>query len=102
MTRVSGALLGGRLTLHFYGIEFVDLFPPPPIPETRYVGLGASFLNGSTVAYGDSTNGRGTERERVNFFDAYPKLKPIAIFGYSIYLYETSATRKTDNPDRAQ
>jgi len=100
ITRVSGALLGGRLTLHFYGIEFVDLFAPPPLPETQYVALGASFLNGSTVAYGDSTNGRGTEQQRVNFFDAYRNLKPIAIFGNSIYLYETPATRKTDNPDR--
>jgi 4-amino-4-deoxy-L-arabinose transferase-like glycosyltransferase len=93
ISRVSGALLGGRLTLHFYGIEFVDLFAPPPRPETEYVALGASFLNGSTVAYGDSTNGRGTEQERVNFFDAYRKLKPVAIFGNSIYLYETAATR---------
>jgi len=101
ISRVSGALLGGRLTLRFYGIEFVDLFAPPPRPETEYVALGASFLNGSTVAYGDSTNGRGTEQERINFFDAYRKLKPIAIFGNSIYLYETAAT-KTDSPDRVR
>lgn len=94
ISRVSGALLGGRLTLRFYGIEFVDLFAPPPRPETEYVALGASFLNGSTVAYGDSTNGRGTEQERVNFFDAYRKLKPIAVFGNSIYLYQTAATKK--------
>jgi 4-amino-4-deoxy-L-arabinose transferase-like glycosyltransferase len=97
VNRVSGALLGGRLTLHFYGIEFIDLFAPPPRPETEYVALGGSFLNGSTVAYGDSTNGRGTEQERINFFDAYRKLQPVAVFGNSIYLYETP---KTDGPDR--
>jgi 4-amino-4-deoxy-L-arabinose transferase-like glycosyltransferase len=90
VNRVSGALLGGRLTLHFYGIEFVDLFAPPPRPETEYIALGGSFLNGSTVAYGDSTNGRGTEQERLNFFEAYRKLKPVAVLGNSIYVYETA------------
>jgi 4-amino-4-deoxy-L-arabinose transferase-like glycosyltransferase len=89
VNRVSGALLGGRLTLHFYGIEFVDLFAPAPLPKTEYVALGASFLNGSTVAYGNSSNGRGTEKERINFFDAYRNLKPVAILGNSIYVYET-------------
>ena len=102
VNRVSGALLGGRLTLHFYGIEFVDLFAPPPLPETEYVALGASFLNGSTVAYGDSTNGRETEQERIHFFDAYRSLKPVAIIGNSIYVYETPARQRTDNPDRVR
>jgi 4-amino-4-deoxy-L-arabinose transferase-like glycosyltransferase len=97
--RVSGALLGGRLTMHFYDIEFVDLFAPPR-PKTKYVALGASFLNGSTVAYGDSTNGRGTDAERLHYFEAYRNLKPVAVFGNSIYVYETPTRQRTDSPDR--
>ena len=91
--RISGALLGGNMTLHFYGIEFAEMYGPPPSSETPYLALGGSFLNGSTVAYGDATNGRGTEQQRVNFFDAYRKREPVAVFGDSIYLFE--------NPGRA-
>ena len=86
--RVAGALLGGNMTLHFYGIEFTDMYGPPP--NTRYVALGASFLNGSTVEYGDIASGRGTEAERVNFFRTYRSREPVAVFGNSIYLFENS------------
>jgi hypothetical protein len=92
--QISGALLGGNLTLHFYGIEFMDLFGQPPLPETRYVAIGASFLNGSTVEYGDAGNGRATEQQRINFFDAYRNQKPVAIFGNSIYLFENTSAKR--------
>jgi len=94
VTKLSGALLGGNLTLHLYGIEFMDLFGKPPLPETQYVAIGASFLNGSTVEYGDATNGRETEQQRVNFFDAYRHRKPVATFGNSIYLFENEAGKR--------
>jgi 4-amino-4-deoxy-L-arabinose transferase-like glycosyltransferase len=84
--QVSGALLGGNMTLHFYGIEFTDIYEP--LAKTRHVALGASFLNGSTVGYGDAASGRGTEAERVNFFRAYRARKPVAVFGNSIYLFD--------------
>jgi 4-amino-4-deoxy-L-arabinose transferase-like glycosyltransferase len=87
VSRISGALVGGRLTLPFYGIEFIDVFARVPDPPTEYVALGGSFLNGSTVAYGDSGSGRGTEQERIHFFDAYRRLQPVAVFGNSIYVY---------------
>jgi hypothetical protein len=92
--RVSGALLGGNLTLPFYGIEFIEPYGPPPLPDTPYVVLGGSFLNGSTVEYGDKGSGRGTEAERVNFFAAYRHRRPIAVFGNSIYLFENPDTKR--------
>jgi len=92
--QISGALLGGNLTLHLYGIEFMDLFGRPPRPETRYVAIGASFLNGSTVEYGDASNGRETEQKRIDFFDAYRSRKPVAIFGNSIYLFENTGAKR--------
>ena len=84
--RVAGALLGGNMTLHFYDVEFTYLYGSSE--KTRYVALGASFLNGSTVEYGDAASGRGTESERVNFFNAYRNRKPVAVFGNSIYLFD--------------
>ena len=84
--RVSGALLGGNMTLHFYGIEFMYMYGPAP--KTRYVALGASFLNGSTVEYGDATSGRGTESERVNFFRSYRDRTPVTVLGNSIYIFD--------------
>jgi hypothetical protein len=92
--KISGALLGGNLTLHLYGIEFMDLFGQPPLPETQYVAIGASFLNGSTVEYGNASNGRETEKQRINFFDAYRNRKPVAVFGNSIYLFENRVAKR--------
>lgn len=84
-TKVSGALLGGYRTLGFYGVEYVDALslPDPKTPATHYVAIGASFLNGSTVPERAGLS----EQERVNFFDAYRRLTPEAVFGGSIYLY---------------
>jgi 4-amino-4-deoxy-L-arabinose transferase-like glycosyltransferase len=101
VNQVSGALLGGNLTLHAYGIEFMDLFGRPPRPQTQYVALGASFLNGSTVEYGDASNGRETELQRINFFDAYRSRRPVAVFGNSIYLFENPDIQ-SDNPGRTR
>ncbi len=86
-TRVRAATLGGYVTLRHYGVEGLDLLAPPEVqlPETRYVAIGASFLNGSTVP---SLRGRrANEEERINFFDAYRRRTPEAIIGGSIYLF---------------
>lgn len=48
-TKVRARLLGGRGILDQYGVKYVDLLPSSPdvpLPETRYVAIGASFLNG--------------------------------------------------------
>ena len=87
-TRVGAALLGWQL-LEIYGIESADIFVPPgEEPEdARYVAIGASLLNGSTVpkTFGDGTE--LTEEQRVNYFDEYRRRAPEKIFGGSIYLY---------------
>jgi hypothetical protein len=69
-------------------VEYVDLLSPPatPLPETRYVALGASFLNGSTVPGWSEGSGRETKEEQRNYFASYRDRTPEAIIG-SIYLY---------------
>ncbi|HEV2798927.1 MAG TPA: glycosyltransferase family 39 protein [Pyrinomonadaceae bacterium] len=84
---VSAVLLGGWGTLRFFGVQYHDLLAPPEVkrPDTRYVAIGASFLNGSTVTGG--VEGRLSNDARINFFDAYRTRQPEAVFGHSIYLY---------------
>ena len=91
-TRVRAALLGGQVLLPLYGVEYVDLLSPPgnPLPETRYVALGASFLNGSTVPGWSEGSGRETKEQQRNFFAGYRNRTPEAVFGGSIYLYRAS------------
>jgi 4-amino-4-deoxy-L-arabinose transferase-like glycosyltransferase len=82
-TKVRAALLGGWATLPRYGVDYISLLVPADVqlPETRYVAIGASFLNGSTVAI----TGPGPQRQ--DFFSQYRDRKPEAVFGNSIYLY---------------
>lgn len=82
--KVRTALLGSFLT-QFYGVESVDLLSDTPQTETRYVAIGASFLNGSTVP----ENLSASESDRVNRFDAYRHRTPEAVIGGSIYLFRT-------------
>jgi hypothetical protein len=86
-TRVYAALSAGWSTLAQYGVEYADLLslPAGSTPNTRYVAIGASFLNGSTIPGG--VEGRQTTEERTNFFARYRDRKPEAIFGGTIYLY---------------
>lgn len=89
-TKVSGALSGGWATLDLYGIQLVE-FAPSDInsARTRYVAIGAGFLNGSTVPGGlrDVSDQVISEEQRQNYFAAYRTLTPEAVFGNSIYLY---------------
>jgi 4-amino-4-deoxy-L-arabinose transferase-like glycosyltransferase len=86
--RVGAALLGWQL-LELYGVEPADVFVPPgeEPDDTRYVAIGASLLNGSTVpgVFEDGTE--LTEEQRVNYFDSYRRRAPEKVFGGSIYLY---------------
>jgi hypothetical protein len=84
-TKVRAVLLGGYATVGYNGIAYLDALAraDPARPDTRYVAIGASFLNGSTVPGREGL----TEQQRVNFFDAYRRLTPEAVLGGSIYLY---------------
>jgi 4-amino-4-deoxy-L-arabinose transferase-like glycosyltransferase len=88
-TQVRAAALAAPYTLRYYGVEYVNLLPPDdaPLPETRYVAIGASYLNGSTVHEGRIRGRALTEAERVNYFDAYRQRTPEAVIGGSIYLF---------------
>jgi hypothetical protein len=89
-TRVRANFLGDFIILHHYGVQpLVMANATGEEPEkTRYVAVGASYLNGSTVPEMLTVEGRpATESERVNFFDKYRHQTPEAVFGGSIYLY---------------
>ena len=87
-TKVSAALSGGWSTLTQYGVEYLDMvsMPKDAPSETRYVAIGASFLNGSVVPGDENVVGRRSF-ERMNLFARYRDRKPEAVFGNSIYLY---------------
>jgi hypothetical protein len=85
-SRVRALLLGGFATLDFYGVNYIDALgkaEPPP----RYLALGASFLNGSTVPSYERDGKRVSEEVRVNTFDRFRDRTPEAIIGESIYVF---------------
>lgn len=89
-TEVSGAVAAAWTNLTPYGITYHEIFPRPgvTVPKTRYVAIGAGFLNGSTVPVMGDENGKlMTEERRVNYLDAYRHLQPEAIIGNSVYVY---------------
>ena len=89
-TDVRGALSGGWGTLQLYGIRYHEIFPKPGrvTPETRYVAIGAGFLNGSTIAVPADEQGKlVSEEQRINYLAEYRTRTPEATFGNSIYLY---------------
>ncbi len=85
--RAGAAILNWQI-LERYGITQVGIFTPPGMKpeETRYVAVGASFLNGSTVP-GQVGGVELSEEQRVNYFDEYRRRSPEKVFGNSIYLY---------------
>jgi hypothetical protein len=86
-TKVSAALSAGWSTLGRYDVGYVDLLAQPPdkTPETRYVAIGASFLNGSVIAM--PAGKVVSNEERINYLAQYRTRTPEATFGGSIYLY---------------
>jgi hypothetical protein len=86
-TKVRAMFLGGFLTLHHYGVDYLDAFAVPKGPPPRYTAIGASFLNGSTVPDSAGSWKPATEAERVNYFDEYRRRTPEKVFGGSIYLF---------------
>ena len=98
--RVRAALLGGSVLLPLYGVGYVDLLSPPgtPLPETRYVALGASFLNGSTVPGWGEGSGRETKEQQRNYFASYRNRTPEASLAQFIF---TASVGEVDRNSRA-
>ncbi len=90
-TEVRAALAGGWATLGYYDVQYIDLLPAQgkQLPATRYVAIGAGFLNGSTVPRDlrDQNGNPISEQQRVSLFAPYRNRTPEAVFGNSIYLY---------------
>lgn len=89
-TQLVGSLSGGWGTPEMYDIKLLDFAPPDlQSASTRYVAIGAGFLNGSTMTPGfKDTSGRIlSDEEKYNYFAAYRTLRPEKVFGNSIYLY---------------
>jgi hypothetical protein len=89
-TRVRSQFLADFILLHHYGVQPLELATAEGVePEkTRYVAIGAGFLNGSTVPELLKIQGHwATEAERINFFDVYRHRTPEAVIGGSVYLY---------------
>jgi hypothetical protein len=86
-TKVTAALSAGWSTLVRYDVGYLDLLalPPDKTPETRYVAIGASFLNGSVIAM--PAGKVVSNEERINYLAQYRTRTPEATFGGSIYLY---------------
>lgn len=88
-TSVLDGTLGGFGILRFYKIDRVDALNGQNHrgDQPRYLAIGASYLNGSTIPSGSPGTGRETEAGRVNFFDEYRHRTPEAIIGDSIYVF---------------
>lgn len=89
-TEVRAALLDGITfndhsveyvrTLDHYGVKYVNLISAGDAqPETRYVAVGASYLNGALLL-------AVPPRQRLRVLE-YRRRTPEAVFGNSIYLY---------------
>ena len=89
-TRVTAALLDGAnfnehsvpfvQTLDHYGVEYVNLVSADAgAPGTRYVAVGASYLNGALLL-------AVPVPQRLKVIE-YRRRTPEAVFGNSIYLY---------------
>ena len=87
-TRVRALLLGGFITLGFHGVEYQDALSPASGPPPRYIAIGASFLNGSTVPYYRIEGKEVSDYVRVNTFASYRARIPEAVIGNSIYVYQ--------------
>lgn len=89
-TSLVGSLSAGWVTPPLYGIRLLDFAPRDlQSSSTKYVAIGAGFLNGSTVPPGlkDANGFEIPEEQRRNYFARYRTLRPEKVFGNSIYLY---------------
>jgi len=87
--RVTDATLGGFFLLHHYGINRVDALDPnfDAAAAPRYIAVGASYLNGSTIPANFGRTVGLSDAERVNIFAEYRNRVPEAVFGNSVFLF---------------
>ena len=89
-TSLAGSMSASWVSPPLYGIKLLD-FAPPDLQSlrTKYVAIGAGFLNGSAIPPGlkDANGIEITEEQRRNYFSKYRTLRPEKVFGKSIYLY---------------
>ncbi len=87
--RVTDATLGGFFMLHHYGIDRVDALDSKfeAAHGSRYIAVGASYLNGSTIPANFGRTAGLTDAERVNIFAEYRNRVPEAVFGNSVFLF---------------
>ena len=90
--RVTDATLGGFFLLHHYGINRVDALDPnfDTAAAPRYIAVGASYLNGSTIPANFGRTVGLSDAERVNIFAEYRNRVPEAVFGNSVFLFRQS------------
>src|SRR5437763_568391 len=90
--RVTDATLGGFFLLHHYGINRVDALDPnfAAAAAPRYIAVGASYLNGSTIPANFGRTVGLSDAERVNIFAEYRNRVPEAVFGNSVFLFRQS------------
>ena len=83
------AFLGDFFTLSHYDVESISLISPEPgePPHTRYVAIGASFLNGSTIPEYFLRGEWPSDEKRVNFLAEYRARVPETVIGNAIYVY---------------
>jgi hypothetical protein len=89
-TEVVAASLGSWGPMEKRGIAFHEIFPKPgvQVPNTRYVAIGASYLNGSTIFVSTDGNGKPiSDEQRVNYLAAFRTRQPEAILGNTIYVF---------------
>lgn len=86
-TRVRAMAFGDFITFSLYGVEHVWALAPPEDSPPRYMALGASFLNGSSVPFYDVDGKRVSNEQQINTFDSFRHRTPEAVIGNSIYLY---------------
>jgi hypothetical protein len=89
-TSLVGSMSASWASPSLYGIRLLDFAPRElQSSRTKYVAIGAGFLNGSTVPPGlkDAKGIEITEEQRRNYFSKYRTLRPEKVFGNSIYLY---------------
>ncbi len=89
-TKLLGSLSGGWGTAEMYDLQLLDFAPRDlESASTRYVAIGAGFLNGSAMPpdLKDKAGNVLSEEQRQNYFAKYRSLRPEKIFGNSIYLY---------------
>ena len=83
---VSAAIMAHPV-LESYGIEAINAPADASRGQTRYVAIGASHLNGSTVGSEQTGSTSLSRTARIDYFADYRQRQPEIVFGNSIYLY---------------